>query len=128
MATGSITASGRCSARGLDRARQRPPGPYAPALPGGRERTAGWGVMQGANGIQAANHERARELVFAIAHEVGNQLGGIRMQAHLLDEGLEARAVAAASSRRPATSPGSVACTRPCPCFRRCAFVRTRWF
>ena len=39
----------------------------------------------------------AAELVFAIAHEVGNHLGGIRLQAHLLDEDLDARELAGAS-------------------------------
>lgn len=39
----------------------------------------------------------AAELVFAIAHEVGNHLGGIRLQAHLLDEELDARELAGAS-------------------------------
>lgn len=37
------------------------------------------------------------ELAFAIAHEVGNHLGGIRLQAHLLDENLDVRALAEAS-------------------------------
>ena len=37
------------------------------------------------------------ELVFAIAHEVGNHLGGIRLQAHMLDEDLDARSMAEAS-------------------------------
>jgi hypothetical protein len=37
------------------------------------------------------------ELVFAIAHEIGNHLGAIRLQAHLLDEELDARALATAS-------------------------------
>ena len=32
----------------------------------------------------------AERLVFAIAHEIGNHLGGIRLQAHLLDEDLDA--------------------------------------
>jgi hypothetical protein len=32
----------------------------------------------------------ANELVFAIAHEVGNHLGAIRLQSHLLDEDLSA--------------------------------------
>ncbi|HEB90273.1 MAG TPA: sensor histidine kinase [Deltaproteobacteria bacterium] len=36
-------------------------------------------------------------LVFAIAHEVGNHLGAIRLQAHLLDDDLDARALALAS-------------------------------
>ncbi len=36
-------------------------------------------------------------LVFAIAHEVGNHLGAIRLQAHFLDEDLDARALAVAS-------------------------------
>ncbi len=39
----------------------------------------------------------AQELVFAIAHEVGNHLGAIRLQAHLLDEDLGARELAQAS-------------------------------
>lgn len=34
------------------------------------------------------------ELVFAIAHEVGNHLGGIRLQAHLIDEDLDPRSLA----------------------------------
>jgi len=37
------------------------------------------------------------ELAFAIAHEVGNHLGGIRLQAHLVDEDLDVRELAAAS-------------------------------
>ena len=37
------------------------------------------------------------ELAFAIAHEVGNHLGGIRLQAHLLDDELGAREMAEAS-------------------------------
>lgn len=37
------------------------------------------------------------ELVCAIGHEVGNHLGGIRLQAHFLDEDLDARALATAS-------------------------------
>ncbi|MEM9175113.1 MAG: hypothetical protein AAGC67_07750 [Myxococcota bacterium] len=37
------------------------------------------------------------ELAFAIAHEVGNHLGGIRLQAHLLDDELDAREMAEAS-------------------------------
>lgn len=36
-------------------------------------------------------------LVFAIAHEIANQLGAIRLQAHLLDEDLGPRALAEAS-------------------------------
>lgn len=39
----------------------------------------------------------AQDLVFAIAHEIGNHLGGIRLHAHLLDEELDARALADAS-------------------------------
>lgn len=34
------------------------------------------------------------ELVFAIAHEIGNHLGGIRLQAHLIDEDLDPRSLA----------------------------------
>lgn len=41
--------------------------------------------------------ESGARLVFAISHEVGNHLGGIRLQAHLLDEELGAREMAAAS-------------------------------
>ena len=37
------------------------------------------------------------ELAFAIAHEVGNHFGGIRLRAHLLDEDLDARELAEAS-------------------------------
>jgi len=40
---------------------------------------------------------RAYELVFAIAHEVGNHLGALRLQAHLLDEDLDPHALALAS-------------------------------
>ena len=40
--------------------------------------------------------ESGARLVFAISHEVGNHLGGIRLQAHLLDEELGAREMAAA--------------------------------
>ncbi len=36
-------------------------------------------------------------LAFAIAHEIGNHLGGIRLQAHLIDEELDARSLAEAS-------------------------------
>jgi len=36
-------------------------------------------------------------LAFSIAHEIGNNLGGIRLQAHLIDEELDARALAEAS-------------------------------
>lgn len=39
----------------------------------------------------------AIELVCAIGHEVGNHLGAIRLQAHFLDEDLDARALAKAS-------------------------------
>jgi len=38
-----------------------------------------------------------RALVFAIAHEVGNHLAGIRLEAHLLDEDLAPHALARAS-------------------------------
>jgi hypothetical protein len=41
--------------------------------------------------------DRARDLVFAIAHEIGNHLGGIRLHAHLLDAELSAREVADSS-------------------------------
>ena len=41
--------------------------------------------------------ESGIELAFAIAHEVGNHLGGIRLQAHLLDDELGAREMAEAS-------------------------------
>ena len=41
--------------------------------------------------------ESGIELAFAIAHEVGNHLGGIRLQAHLLDDELDAREMAEAS-------------------------------
>lgn len=37
------------------------------------------------------------DLVFAIAHEIGNYLGAIRLQAHLLDEDLDPRALATTS-------------------------------
>jgi hypothetical protein len=36
-------------------------------------------------------------LVFALAHEIGNHLAGIRLEAHLLDEELDARGLARAS-------------------------------
>lgn len=36
-------------------------------------------------------------LVFALAHEIGNQLAGIRLEAHLLDEGLGPAGLARAS-------------------------------
>jgi nitrogen-specific signal transduction histidine kinase len=39
----------------------------------------------------------AHDLVFAIAHEVGNHLGAIRIQAHLLDEDLDPRSLAQSS-------------------------------
>jgi len=41
--------------------------------------------------------ETRRQLVFAIAHEIANHLGAIRLQAHLLDEELGPRALAEAS-------------------------------
>lgn len=41
--------------------------------------------------------DRVPELLCAIAHEVGNHLGGVRMQAYLLDEDLDAHGLAAAS-------------------------------
>lgn len=41
--------------------------------------------------------DRAKSLVYAIAHEVGNHLGAIRLEAHLLDEDLGPRALAQAS-------------------------------
>ena len=41
--------------------------------------------------------ESGVQLAFAIAHEVGNHLGGIRLQAHLLDDELDAREMAEAS-------------------------------
>ena len=41
--------------------------------------------------------QAAAELVFAIAHELGNHLSGIRMQAYLLDPDLDARSLAEAS-------------------------------
>ncbi|MGB0617954.1 MAG: hypothetical protein ACPGVZ_00680 [Myxococcota bacterium] len=45
----------------------------------------------------AGPSESGIELAFAIAHEVGNHLGGIRLQAHLLDDELDAREMAQAS-------------------------------
>lgn len=41
--------------------------------------------------------EASTQLVFAIGHEVGNHLGGVRLQAHLLDDELDARSLAEAS-------------------------------
>lgn len=41
--------------------------------------------------------ETVQGLVFAIAHEVGNHLGGIRLHSHLLDEELTTRELADAS-------------------------------
>lgn len=41
--------------------------------------------------------ESRHALVFALAHEVGNHLAGIRLEAHLLDESLGAAALARAS-------------------------------
>lgn len=41
--------------------------------------------------------ERRFALAFAIAHEIGNHLAGIRLEAHLLDEALGARGLAKAS-------------------------------
>jgi nitrogen-specific signal transduction histidine kinase len=43
------------------------------------------------------SREAAAVLVFAIAHEIGNHLGAIRLQAHLLDEDLDARSLAETS-------------------------------
>ena len=43
------------------------------------------------------SNDSATRLVFAVAHEVGNHLGAIRLQAHLLDEDLDTRGLAAAS-------------------------------
>lgn len=50
-------------------------------------------------GVNDSNQaiEAADALVFAIAHEVGNHLGAIRLQAHLLDEDLDTRGLASAS-------------------------------
>ena len=39
----------------------------------------------------------AHALIFSIAHEIGNHLGAIRLHAHLLDEELDAHALAKAS-------------------------------
>lgn len=39
----------------------------------------------------------AHALVFAIAHEIGNHLGAVRLQAHLLDEDLDPHSLALAS-------------------------------
>jgi signal transduction histidine kinase len=39
----------------------------------------------------------ARTLVLAMAHEIGNHLGAIRLEAHLLDEDLDPRSLARAS-------------------------------
>ncbi len=50
---------------------------------------------QGATMVESK--QIAVELVFAIAHEIGNHLGGIRLQAHLIDEELDARSLAEAS-------------------------------
>lgn len=41
--------------------------------------------------------DQRHALVFAIAHELGNHLAGIRLEAHLLDESLGARGLAKAS-------------------------------
>ncbi|MFO0688751.1 MAG: hypothetical protein U0900_08585 [Myxococcota bacterium] len=41
--------------------------------------------------------DRRFALAFAIAHEIGNHLAGIRLEAHLLDEALGARGLAKAS-------------------------------
>lgn len=41
--------------------------------------------------------DRRHALVFAIAHELGNHLAGIRLEAHLLDESLGPRGLAKAS-------------------------------
>jgi nitrogen-specific signal transduction histidine kinase len=38
-----------------------------------------------------------RELVFALCHEVGNLVGAVRLQAHLIDAGIGARELAQAS-------------------------------
>ncbi len=43
------------------------------------------------------SREVAHELVFAVAHEIGNHLGGIRLQAHLIDEEFDVRSLAEAS-------------------------------
>lgn len=48
-------------------------------------------------GSMGAAIESGIPLVYAIAHEVGNHLGAIRLQAHLLDDELDARALAEAS-------------------------------
>ena len=45
-----------------------------------------------------------RELAYAIAHEVANHLGGIRLQAHLIDEDLDALGLASASIEIDATA------------------------
>jgi hypothetical protein len=45
----------------------------------------------------AVDFSARHELVLAIAHEIGNHLGGIRLEAHLLDDDLDPRALARAS-------------------------------
>lgn len=45
----------------------------------------------------AGSKQGAVDLAFAIAHEIGNHLGGIRLQAHLIDEELDLRSLAEAS-------------------------------
>ncbi len=57
---------------------------------GAGRRALGGDVVGGAS-------EASVELAFAIGHEVGNHLGGIRLQAHLLDDDLDARSMAEAS-------------------------------
>jgi len=52
---------------------------------------------KGARGDPAEGLARQRELVCAIGHEIGNHLGAIRLQAHLLDEHLDRKALATAS-------------------------------
>jgi hypothetical protein len=45
----------------------------------------------------AADFDHRHDLVCAIGHEIGNHLGAIRLQAHLLDDDLDTRALARAS-------------------------------
>ncbi len=46
---------------------------------------------------EADRASSTNDLVFAIAHEIGNHLGALRLQAHLLDEDLDPQALALAS-------------------------------
>jgi len=80
-----------CFAGGLDS--ERPRGTLCLCTIRGRQ-----GIESSVEAIRMRGSTgTAERLVFAIAHEIGNHLGGVRLQAHLLDEDLDARSLAEAS-------------------------------